>query len=149
MCFLYSVYTSTQYVNIININQKRMCTHSLQGPEMGVLWIVCRWQGAVLVDFKKKIRCLFNVKLHSYRKYKILENSSQWTWLKEFMNATVLFLKSNESRIIYKQEKHSWFNTRHVLGSAHLVSLWEFRQMQSSWRHCTAEGVHSAKFERY
>jgi hypothetical protein len=39
--------------------------------------------------------------------------------------------------------------TRHILGTAHLVSLWEFRQMHSGKRNCTGEGFDIEKFERH
>jgi hypothetical protein len=66
-------------------------------------------------------------------------------WIYEGSNAIVIFLmsKKHEGSIL---TKHNRFSTRHILVTANLVSLSEYREMQSSGRHCTCEGVHMAKF---
>jgi len=54
-------------------------------------------------------------------------------WTYQVSNAIVLFLKPDA----YKDndmQKNLKFSTKHVLGTPHLVSVWEFREMQSSWR---------------
>ena len=96
-----------------------------------------------IVELECKIRCPVIANGTYFKSTNISRYILGHLWTYQVSDAIFLFLKSNEhtGKDVQQNTTDSAQRT-----TAQFVSLWEIRQMQSSWRHCTYEGVHRATF---